>query len=453
MAVTILMPQLGNTVESTILVRWHKAVGDPIVTGELLCEVETDKATMEVESTATGTLLKLLYKEGDEIPVQVDIAIVGEAGEALPDDLSAAVQPTIVTPQAQITVVGTSQQSVIVSAGVLETDRVKISPRARKLADRKQISVQGITGTGPEGRIIERDVQAALVSAPKMTPLARAMVNAGDYQVPDEGLQGSRRITSKDLIPAAEPAAEPVVPVNIPVPQSSEDVEVITLKGARKVIAARMLASLQTTAQLTLNSSADARAMRALRNQFKALPAEMGLRDVTINDLILYAVSRVLPQFPDLNALFQDQTIQRYKAVHLGMAVDTERGLIVPVIPNAEKRSLKALSDEAHRLAASCLNGTIKPDEMNGGTFSVTNLGSLGIESFTPVLNPPQVAILGVGTIQPKLVETPEGIEFIPHIFLSLTVNHQVVDGAPAARFLQALARYLSQLDLSIVTR
>jgi pyruvate dehydrogenase E2 component (dihydrolipoamide acetyltransferase) len=174
----------------------------------------------------------------------------------------------------------------------------------------------------------------------------------------------------------------------------------------------------------------------------------LGLQKITINDLILFVVSRTLPQHPHLNALFSDDTIFQHKNVHLGLAVDTPRGLMVPVIRQANILSLKQISEEARRLASACVEGKIAPDELTGGTFTVTNLGSFGIESFTPVLNPPQVGILGLGNVNLKPVEVDGEVQFIPHLGLSLTINHQVVDGAPAARFLQALSQGVAQFEL-----
>jgi pyruvate dehydrogenase E2 component (dihydrolipoamide acetyltransferase) len=324
---------------------------------------------------------------------------------------------------------------------VTVVDQLRASPRARNLAARKSIDLNGLHGSGPGGRIIERDVQAALQTAARLTPVAQIMVAAGDFTPPERGTGAGGRITKRDLIPAqTQPEATP----------STEAVEIIPLKGARKVIAARMLESLQTTAQLTLNASADARALLDYRKRLKNSAPELGLQKVTINDLVLFAVSRTLTQFSDLNSLFQDNAIHRYQAVHLGMAVDTQRGLLVPVIRRAQILSLKMLADEAHRLAEACTGGQIKPDELTGGTFSVSNLGNLGIESFTPVLNPPQVGILGVGGINLKPVEVDGKVTFIPHLSLSLTINHQVVDGAPGARFLQALSRNLGQIDVLV---
>lgn len=435
MAVAVPMPKLGNTVESTILVQWRKAVGDLIAIGETLADVETDKATMEVESPAAGTVLALLYKTGDEIPVMVNIAIVGEVGEDISTFTASTAAPATTTEPAQ-----TATSSEAVPTGTTPRNGRAVSPRARNLAARKHVDLQDLQGSGPNGRIIERDVQSALANAARLTPVARSMVNAGDFVPPERGTGAGGRITKRDLIPM--PAA---APINA---GSTEAVEIIPLKGARKVIAARMLESLRTTAQLTLNASADARALQAYRKRLKASPVEMGLQGVTLNDLVLFAVSRTLPRFPELNSLFIDNALHRFQAVHMGMAVDTDRGLLVPVIRSAEIRTLKELADEAHRLAAVSLDGRITPDEMSNGTFTVTNLGNLGIESFTPVLNPPQVAILGVGSIQLRAVELDDELQFIPHISLSLTINHQVVDGAPGARFLNALSHNLAHFEL-----
>jgi pyruvate dehydrogenase E2 component (dihydrolipoamide acetyltransferase) len=309
--------------------------------------------------------------------------------------------------------------------------------------------------------VIERDVLAAAAAQPKLTPVAKAMVAEGGYTVPGQGSGPGGRVTSKDLrrgeaVPgqpagteattgAAAPAA---VPAAAPAAIPAGEVEIVPIKGVRKVIAERMLQSLQTTAQLTLHSSADARALQALRGRLKASPEAMGLRGVTINDLLLLAVARTLPQFPGINALFTGDAVHQHQRVQLGIAVDTPRGLMVPVVRNADTLSLRALSGEAKRLAAACLGGKVLPDELTGGTFTVTNLGAFGVEMFTPVLNPPQVAILGVCNIQPKPVDVDGTIEFIPHLGLSLTINHQVVDGAPAARFLQALGQAVAAIDL-----
>jgi pyruvate dehydrogenase E2 component (dihydrolipoamide acetyltransferase) len=304
--------------------------------------------------------------------------------------------------------------------------------------------------------VIERDVEAALATQPKLTPVAKAMVAEGGFAVPAQGSGPSGRITSKDLVkeqmaPSIATLAPRPSPTPLAPPLAADQVEIIAVKGVRKLIAERMLQSLQTTAQLTLNASADARGLQALRKRLKESPEAMGLRGITINDLVLLAVARTLPAFPGLNALFTGTEIHQYRSVHLGVAVDTPKGLMVPVVRSAETLTLRQLATEAKRLATACQESKITPDELNGGTFTVTNLGAFGIESFTPVLNPPQVAILGVCGIQPKPVAVGEKVKFVPHIGLSLTINHQVVDGAPAARFLQALGQAIAAIDLMLV--
>ncbi len=277
-----------------------------------------------------------------------------------------------------------------------------------------------------------------------MTPLARAMVEKGSFVAPPSGTGARGRITSRDLQAAMPPAPQaPAAPAD-----GEQDVQAIQLTRVRRIIAERMLSSLQTTAQLTLNASADARPLLDYRKRLKASPEAHGLRSVTINDLILFVVARTLVRHPDLNALFVDSTVTQHTNVHLAVAVDTPRGLVVPVIRNANTLSLRQISQEAGRLAKASQEGRVSPDELNGGTFTVTNLGSLGIESFTPILNPPQVAILGVGSVNLKPVEVDGEVAFVPHLGLSLTINHQVVDGAPGARFLQALSGNIAELDL-----
>ncbi len=445
MPTPIIMPKQGNSVESCIIVKWARQVGDPVAEGDILCEVETDKALLEIESPAAGTLLAHFFNAGDEVPVMVNIAAVGNPGEPV-DDLrpgGAAAEPTpapaepaptpAATPESTAPVTIHNSQSTIHNSAV--------SPRARNLAGRKHIDAAALAGSGPGGRVIERDVQAAIAAQPAMTPLAKTMVQRGEYQPPAKGSGVSGRVMAADLTPAVAAAFAPAA-------TPADEVEIIPVKGIRRVIADRMLESLQTTAQLTLNATADARAIQRYRQQLKASDEALGLTGVSINDLILFAVSRTLTQFPAVNALFDGDNISQYKNVHLAFAVDTPRGLVVPVIRHANALSLRQIAAESKRLAAAAQSGKISPDELTGGTFTVTNLGSLGIDSFTPVLNPPQVGILGVGGINLKPVQAGDEVQFIPHLGLSLTINHQVVDGAPGARFLQALARGLANIEL-----
>jgi pyruvate dehydrogenase E2 component (dihydrolipoamide acetyltransferase) len=411
--------------------------------------VETDKALLEVESPAAGSLLAQFFKEGDEVPVLTNIAAIGQPGEDVSllkpagakdkaVEVGSAARPETKLPQ-------------VVPAPPVETQvdaAAGISPRAKNLAQQKGLETAILQGSGPGGRIIERDILVALEKKPAMTPLAKSMAAQGGFSVPAHGSGVRGRIMADDLTAIAAQPEIPIPATPAAVAPAEAEVQTIQVKGIRKVIAARMLNSLQTTAQLTLNASADARGLLAYRQRLKDSAEALGLQKVNINDLILFAVSRTLPHYPDLNATFSDDTISQYKNVHLGFAVDTPRGLMVPVIRRANGLSLRQMAQEAKRLASACLDGTITADEMSGGTFTVTNLGSFGIESFTPVLNPPQVAILGVGNVNLKPVEVEGEVQFIPHLGLSLTINHQVVDGAPAARFLQAFNQGVAQIEL-----
>jgi pyruvate dehydrogenase E2 component (dihydrolipoamide acetyltransferase) len=410
MATPVIMPRQGQSVESCIIVSWKKHAGDAVKAGDILCEVETDKATFEVESPAEGTLLAIFHEQGADVPVLTPIAAIGTPGENA-DALrgaGAAAPAAAATPSA---VPAHSPAAPATSAD----GKLKASPRAKALAAVKGISLAGLRGTGPGGRIIERDVHAVAM----------------------EGEVGRARDGGR---PTAAPARLPL---------AAGEVREVKVTGIRKIISERMLASLQTTAQLTMHTAADARTLQSMRKKFKESPEPMGLRDVTINDMVLYAVSRVLPLFPDMNALFAGDTLRLHAAVHLGFAVDTPKGLMVPVIRNAHALSLREIAREAARLVAGCRDGGITPGEMTGGTFTVTNLGTFGVHGFTPVLNVPQVGILGVGAIVPgPVMGADDAVSFVPQIGLSLTINHQVVDGAPGARFLQALAADIARFDL-----
>jgi pyruvate dehydrogenase E2 component (dihydrolipoamide acetyltransferase) len=415
MATPLIMPKQGQSVESCVIVSWKKKVGETVRAGDVLCEVETDKATFEVESPAEGTLLSIFYPAGSDVPVLTTIAAIGTPGENV-KGMHGADAPRAPAAQASPPAAPHAPAAAVANAGAVVGGKIMASPRAKALAAARGVSLVGVKGTGPGGRIIERDVTAA-AAAPAFASAA----------------------------PAGRPAAAQPGREQAPAGEFTE----IKVTGIRKLIADRMLASIQTTAQLTMHSSADARSLVDLRKKLKGSPEQMELRDVTINDIVLFAVSRALLQHPDLNALYSGETLRQYAVVHLGIAVDTPRGLMVPVIRNAHSLSLREIARESGRLIAGCREGRIGPDELAGGTFTVTNLGSLGVQGFTPVLNAPQCAILGVGAIGPGPVMAPDGaVTFRPQIALSLTVNHQVVDGAPGARFLQTLSQGMAEIDL-----
>ena len=468
MAHTLIMPRQGNTVESCIIVRWKVAEGATVGSDQTLCEVETDKASFDVPAGASGILLKILHPEGDDVPVLAPIAVIGEKGEdwrqavaasgaALPATLGEPVQavPAATLPTPEKTA-PTGIATVQAPSGA-----APVSPRARKLASAEGLDAASLAGSGPGGRVIERDVAAALTARPPLTAAAKAAVAAG-AQAPVYGpgavggaLGGRVGMADLELRSEDQPSydASGKGPTAVkPTLGSVDEYSETPLRGVRKLISERMRASLAGTAQLTFNSSANARQLQALRARFKASDPALGLSEVTIGDLVLYAVSRVLPRFPDANATLEGGVLRVYRRIHLALAVDTPRGLMVPVIRDADLLSLREISAEAKRLAAACQAGNVNPDELSGGTFTVSNLGAFGIESFTPVLNAPQVAILGVDAIVPRPAAGPGGTVVLEQrIGLSITVDHQVVDGAPAARLLKAFADAIADIDLLLM--
>ena len=407
MASEILMPRQGQSVESCIIIEWKKQEGDPISKGDILCEVETDKATFEVESTATGELLAILHEADADVEVLKPIAIIGENGEDISAWKCSSIQPAQELNENTPLAI-TQSESPQTSTTIHPSNATEFisSPRARTTATQRGIDITTLTGSGPHGRIIEQDVLAA-----KPTPQKTAAFSSSNGE---------------------------------------EQTEILA-KGIRKVVAERMLNSLQTTAQLTLNSSVDARSILRFRELCKQPDRQEKFGKVSINDTVLYAAVKALDAFPELNAHWVGDRSIQYKSIHLGFAVDTPRGLMVPVIKNANTLSLLELSAEAKRLASNCIEGAIDPDDLSGGTFTVTNLGAMGIESFTPVLNAPEVAILGVCAIQPKPVMNGPETEFIPHMGLSLTFDHCAIDGAPAARFIAHLREKISNIELTLL--
>jgi len=452
MATEVLLPRQGQSVESCMIIEWKVDEGDVVAEGEPLCEVETDKATFEVEATASGTVLGIFYPADADVDVLKVIAAIGEPGE----DVS-ALRPSDESTDMSNNEQGISnvdvKKEVVEKISAVQSSTFDIqnsgsatglaSPRAKNLAVKKGVDVSKIVGTGPAGRVIERDVAAAQA----VSPAAQAKAATTGLTIPSVGTGMGGRVVMDDL---SEVAPQDVVGA-IAALDFPGAVNEVPVRGVRKVVASRMLDSLQHTAQLTMNTSADARTMLDFRAKCKAAAEERGVGGITINDIVLFATVQTLVQFPELNAHYLGKTIEQFEDIHLGFAVDTPRGLMVPVIRFANRLTLKQLSAEAKRLGLAAIEGTIEPDALIGGTFTVTNLGAMGIESFTPVLNKPEVGILGVCNVQPKPVMKGGDVEFIAHLGLSLTFDHCAVDGAPAARFLAALRQNLSAFDLLFV--
>ena len=444
MATIVVMPQLGNSVESCIIVEWMIAEGDTVAVDQTLASIETDKSTMEVPSTAAGTVLKLLWEEGDEVPVKDPLIIVGEPGE----DISGLVPGADADPAEAAPAEQTSAPEQA-AAPAFATERATgaVSPRARALAASRGVDASAISeGSGPHGRVIERDVAAAIAAGPVLTSAARA---AGVSATEGTGIGGRVSVADAGRTPEAAPAAAVAAPAGADYPGASTSAP---LKGVRKVVAKRMMESLTSTAQLTLNTTANAAGILALRKKVKNADEALGLNKITLNDLVCFAVSRTLPKYPVFNAHLEDGVLTQFEQVHLGFACDTPRGLLVPVIRSAQALGLKAFSDEAKRLAGGAIDGTIAPDFLSGGTFTVSNIGSFGIETFTPVINLPQTAILGVGAITPRPTVAADGtIGVEQRINLSLTIDHQVIDGADGARFLRDLVAAIENIDVTVL--
>ncbi|MEN6499063.1 MAG: dihydrolipoamide acetyltransferase family protein, partial [Rectinema sp.] len=388
MATTIIMPKLGNTVESSVIISWNVKPGDHIDKDSILCEIETDKATMEVPAGVEGTVLALLHKEGDDVPVLEPIAVIGEPGEDWQKGSEAGQASTAEeTPATQ-----TAATSVFSSAGGADKHA---SPRARQAMARLNVDIDSIArGSGPEGRILERDVIAASTEA--VSPRA-----AEAKATPFASETAAPKAEAPEVKAPEVKAPEVETPAAGSAPLAS-DLEALgpftdtPIKSIRKIIAERMMQSLQSSAQVTFNTSAPAERLLALRTRLKNSDPALGLSGVTVGDLVGFAAIRVLAKYPRINAHVLDTTIRSYAHVHLGLAVDTPRGLMVPVVRYADTLSLRQFSEESKRLTKGCLEGTITPDELSGATFTVTNLGSFGIESFTPILNSPETGILGV---------------------------------------------------------
>jgi pyruvate dehydrogenase E2 component (dihydrolipoamide acetyltransferase) len=439
------MPRQGQSVESCIIIGWSVAEGDTIKEGETICEIETDKAAFEVESPASGTVLGVFYPVDSDVEVLKVIAAIGEPGEdtsalrPLDDDAGEAEAPVVDSVETEIPETALPAEAVrtqVSSSGV--------SPRAKKLAENKGVDTAAIAGTGPHGRVIERDVMSAQPAV--VSPAAKDRATVEGLEVPAVGSGMGGRVVASDLR-AVAPQAVGAAIASMDFPGNVTEIPV---KGIRKLVAGRMHASLQSSAQLTHHTSADARAVLDYRQKCKAAPEKSGVAGISINDAVLFATVRALAEYPELNAHWKGDKIVQYENVHLGLAVDTPRGLIVPVIRYANLMNLKQLSAEAKRLAINCIEGNVDPDSLLGGTFTVSTLGALGIEAFTPVLNTPEVGILGVCNIQAKPVINGDEVDFVPHMGLSLTFDHCAVDGAPAARFLASLREKLASFELTL---
>ena len=421
----VFMPKNGQSVESCIVSEFKVKVGDTVKAGDVLFSYETDKASFDEEAKVDGTVLAIFWNDGDEIPVLQNVMVIGKPGDSFAEfDPKASAAPA-------------AAPAAAVVAGA------PVSPRARKLAEEKGVNTAAIAGTGPHGRIIERDVIAAAAAQGPLTGLAKAkMAEGGLVAGPGTGLAGTVKGSDLKVWKAnhTEIAGE------------GEEFEVKKMSNMRKIIAKSMYNSLQNSAQLTHMLGADARKVQAIRKKAKKA-LEEGKIDVniTINDLVCYAVIKALLKFPNVNSHCLGDAMRLFRNVNLGIAVDTERGLMVPAVKNANDLNIIGLSKNLKKVAEDCKKGSISPDLLSSeaASFTVSNLGGFGVEYFTPIINVPQSAILGVGTIVARPKDLGNGVyAFVPYMGLSLTYDHRAIDGGEATKFLKQVAVEIENLEV-----
>ncbi|MBR2572592.1 MAG: 2-oxo acid dehydrogenase subunit E2 [Clostridia bacterium] len=435
MATTIIMPKQGLQMTEGLILRWLAKEGDTIREGQPLFEMETDKLTITIDANVTGTLLKILRGEGELVPITEVIAIAGEPGEdisgLLPSGSAAASEQPESAPAPQPEPEGNPAKPV-------SGERVFATPRARMHAQERQVDLRTVAGSGPDGLIIDRDIQEK--ANIRATPLARKEAEKAGVALDGIAGTGSHgKIVLADVLEKEE--RRPDAAARDAEISEEADETAIPLTGMRRIIARRMKESLTEMAQANHRMEADMTEAVRLRDQLKA----QGIK-VSYNDIVLYCTARALTEYPRMNSVMTDNAIIEKRRVHLGMAVATEDGLLVPVIRDADRMKLQELGGRARELGRLAREGGLRPDDMTGGTFTVTNLGMFGVDTFTPIINAPEAGILGVGQIRKKaVVLDDDSIAVRSMMWLSLTYDHRVIDGAPAAQFLRRVKQLIEQ--------
>jgi pyruvate dehydrogenase E2 component (dihydrolipoamide acetyltransferase) len=416
MAEELFIPKMGQTVEKVTIINWFVKDGDKVEQGQELLEVETDKAVFSVEATASGYIHIGPYKVGNSVPILTVVAIIGKQDEAFqaPKQIEPAMKEEQTLPVTKDRIAVKTKPQMVVSHAQA---KIFISPRARKLARQKQVDIEKVTPTGDSGlRIVEKDILAYLNRRAEVSPVEKH-------------------------IPAVPPLPE------------SEVLERVPLKGVRRLIAERMDASVHTTARVTLLMEADATKLVALREKLKAEVEKKWGFTPGYNDFLAKIVACALRRFPYMNARLSQGMIERLARIHIGIAVDAEAGLYVPVIKDVDQKDLRTVGKEFRQRIEEIRNGTIKPDNLRGGTFTVTNLGNYDVQGFTPIINLPELAILGVGKIDSKPVVREGQVVVRKMVALSLVFDHRLVDGAPAAQFLQYIKELVETPNEVMLTK
>ncbi len=429
----VIMPKFGQTVEECTIVKWLKKAGDTVATGDVLLEIETDKATLEVESFLEGTVLKLLAKEGDTVPVQTTLGFIGQPGDTIPEvkavPASAPAKkesPAAARPQqsaalpVEVAAPAPVSQSVPVAAA--PAGPFRISPRARRLAREKAINPSSITGTGAEGRIVEKDVLAYLTASGydqlRVTPAALKLAAAEDVDI--LGITGTgKRITIADIKRAIAEKPKP-------------------MSKMRQVIAERLTHSFTTTPHFFVTGIVDMTSLFTLRAGLKKRGSVY-----SVTDFIIHAVIQSLVEFPTVNSTTDGRSVSWHSRVHLGLAVALEDGLVVPVLRNADGMSLSQIHDGAGDVARKAHGGKLLPDESSGSTFTISNMGMMDVENFTAIINPGESAILAVSSTIKKPVVRNNKVVIRQIMKMTLSSDHRIVDGAVAAQFVNSVKNKL----------
>jgi pyruvate dehydrogenase E2 component (dihydrolipoamide acetyltransferase) len=442
MPIPIIMPKFGFTLESCDIVEWLKQEGQSVRAGDPICEVTTDKVNMEVEAPEAGTLWNLLYKAGDTVPVTEVICYLLRPGEAAPENTAPQVTAT-----PHVAIAGAAAPVTEDSAR-----SVAATPVARRVAEQSGVDLTGITGTGPQNRITRRDVEAATAPAPALdlpgkvraTPAARALADQSNVDltsVRGSGPRGRVQATDVQAALSAAPVASVSEPAPIPVVAASpgSGPRVVKLEGMRKTIATRLQKSFQTAPHIFFDAQVDTAGIDGLRARLKARKEKLSVTAVLVK-----ACAWSLLRHPWLNATIDAETVSLWRSVNVGVAVALENGLIVPVVHGAESLSLSAIQPKVDDLAARARTNKLTLPELSDGTFTISNLGMYGVDRFTAIINPPQVAILAVGRTQRQFVPDAQDQPTLKSFMqLTLSADHRVVDGAQAAQFLNDLRMVL----------
>jgi len=479
----VIMPKLGLTMETGVIEKWHKKEGDKVEAGEVLFEVMTDKVSLEVEAYNSGIVRKIIRAEGEEVPVTEVIAYIGSADEAVPESSTGKIKtvPAEASIQAPVEEIPKSEK-IPKSDEKSDGSKIKISPLARNLAEKKGIDISKIIGTGPDGRIVKEDIEAYTETASakeassqtkpaadiiagsterlKISPLAKAFAKeiGIDYlKEPIAGTGPGGRIVKEDIAAFAEKLKsktgdQKITASSITVTGTAAKIKTsTTLKGMRKIIAERMVYSKQNIPHITFISVMDVDALIALREKIKDKVSAVYNTKITYTDFIIKACATVLAEQPNVNASLVNDTQIIYEDINIGLAVAIESGLIVPTIYNADKLSVFEIAQRRAALVEKAKQGKLAMEEISNATFTISNLGMFGVRIFTAIINPPQGAILTVGEVYKSPAVVGDRIEPKQFMEVSISVDHRIIDGADAAKYLQRLKQVIENPELLLI--